>query len=101
MFAGGVVPDAFERDMACGEAEWARLLAQALREARWSPSAASAQVRVGTGRLRLTWQPLPPRQIALLCLPMLRVRFVFDGVSAADRAGFMRHFDLHAHRGGG
>jgi hypothetical protein len=92
---------AFERDMACSDAEWRRLLAQALAGARWSHVGASAQVEVGDGHLAITWHPLPPRQIALLRLPMLRARFVFEGVTAEARDAFMRRFDLYTHRGGG
>ncbi|HOB66215.1 hypothetical protein [Ottowia sp.] len=94
-------PPVFERDMACSDAEWRRLLAQALAGARWRISGDGAAVAVGEGCLHITWQLLAPRQIALLRLPMLRARFVFEGVSAEGRAAFMRHLDLYTHRGGG
>jgi hypothetical protein len=34
-------------------------------------------------------------------LPRLHVSFSFDGVGDAQRARFMKRFDLYTHRGGG
>ena len=60
-----------------------------------------AQVQIGTGELQLRWQALAQRQVTLMCLPRLRVRYQFDGVSDGERTAFMRHFDLYTQRGGG
>ena len=95
------VPERFERDMAGSEADWLRLLPPALAPHPWQREDAAVNVAIGDGRLRITWVPLPPRRIALLSFPRLHVRFAFDGVPPSARAGFMRHFDLHTHRGGG
>jgi hypothetical protein len=51
--------------------------------------------------LRLRWHALPPRRIALLSVPRLRLCFVFEGVDEAARLRFMRRFDLYTQRGGG
>ena len=64
----------------------------------------NGQLRADAGSVRLRGRELcglPPRRIALLSFPRLHVRFAFDGVPPSVRAAFMRHFDLHTHRGGG
>lgn len=64
-----------------------------------SPS--SLRVHFDQGALCLAWQVLPPREIALLRLPRLRVSFRFDDVPAELRQAFMTHLDLQLRRGGG
>jgi hypothetical protein len=92
----------FDREYGCTEKEWCG----------WMPAAtggrecvaegpAALRVQVGAGTLRLSWTVLPPRVIALIRLPRLAVRFVFDGVPLAERREFLRRFDLHLQRGGG
>ncbi|MDO5692770.1 MAG: hypothetical protein Q4G70_09865 [Pseudomonadota bacterium] len=95
------VPERFERDMACDAREWQRLLRQALAGLAWQCEAAAASITLEQGHLRMRWHALPTRRIAQLDLPMLRVHFAFVGVGAAERGRFMRHFDMHTHRGGG
>ena len=92
---------AFERDVGCTEAEWLGWLPGACGQHALDLGPGRADVSVGAGRLRLDWQPLPPRRIALMTMPRLAVRFRFEGVDAAERLRFMRYFDLHMHRGGG
>jgi hypothetical protein len=58
-------------------------------------------VAIGTGRLLLRWQTLPPRQIALARFPRLAVSFRFEELDDAARQNFMRYFDLYLQRGGG
>lgn len=101
MFPAGV-PDHFEREYGCSEAEWRGWLPAATHPRTREPTGPCA-LRVGfdDGALALDWLPLPPREIALLRLPRLRVRFRFDGVSEQDRQTFMRSFDRHLQRGGG
>lgn len=94
-------PAQFEREMGC--------TAHELRG--WLPGASgphapriaddSAEVTIGGGTLRLSWQQLPPRRIALITLPRLAVRFRFDDIGDDARHAFMRHFDLYTQRGGG
>ena len=95
-------PDHFMRDMSCTLSEWQRLLPQALAGYGWAAQG-DGQVRITLpgGTLTLHWTPGRPRQIALLRLPTLHLHFAFDGVSPTARQAFMRHFDLHTHRGGG
>lgn len=94
-------PEAFERDMACTEAEWLAWLPRAVGEHACAVSGASAVVTIGAGRLQLAWEVLPPRVMALVRLPRLGVHFVFSGVPEATRQAFMQRFDLYTQRGGG
>ncbi|MDT7929839.1 hypothetical protein [Tepidimonas sp.] len=93
--------ETFEREMGCTVHEWLRWLPMAVGSHRWTQTNDGAQVEIGAGRLTLTWQPLPPRVIARLCLPRLSVQFRFDRVAADERQAFLRHFDLVMRRGGG
>jgi hypothetical protein len=94
-------PERFERDMGTTEAEWLMRLPLAIGAQPWQPGERSAQVAFNGGQLLLAWQVLPPRAIALLRMPRLQVRFVFEGVDAATRLQFMQRFDLTMQRGGG
>ena len=94
-------PERFERDMGCTEADWLRWLPAAIGEHPWRQEGTSAQVSLHAGSLRLVWAEQPPRVIALVRLPVLRVGFQFDGVDAAQRHAFMKRFDLYMQRGGG
>ncbi len=91
----------FERDMACTEAEWLRWLPGATRGLPLQCGSANATVTLGPGCLKLAWQALPPRQIALMRLPRLAVQFEFVAVPDDERQHFMRYFDLYTQRGGG
>lgn len=92
----------FEREYGCTEPEWLG----------WMPGATGGRechddgpqglrVPLGSGQLRLRWQVLPPRVIALIRLPRLAVTFAFEGVPLPERREFLRRFDLHLQRGGG
>jgi len=94
-------PERFERDMGCTEADWQRWLPAAIGEQAWRQDGAHATVDLPGGSLRLSWAAQPPRVIALVRLPVLRVGFAFEGVDAAQRQRFMKRFDLYMQRGGG
>lgn len=91
----------FSRDMAGTAAEWVARLPRACEPHAVAVRADAAVVDFSTGRLLLTWSPLPERVIALLRMPRLWVRFQFEGLSDADRQVFMKRFDLTIQRGGG
>ncbi|MCU0928595.1 MAG: hypothetical protein MUE62_05220 [Burkholderiaceae bacterium] len=91
----------FEREMGCTEAELRAWLPGASGGAALAFRDDGADVALDSGELRLRWQTLPPRRIALITLPRLRVRFEFVRVDDAERRRFMRHFDLYTQRGGG
>jgi len=94
-------PPGFDREMGCTEREWLTWLPGAVRDQPLTLGAAEASVDIEGGRLRLTWQVLAPRQIALMRMPRLAAQFRFDGVSDDARQRFMRYFDLYMQRGGG
>jgi hypothetical protein len=93
--------EAFQRDMGCTEAEWLSWLPRAVGTHTVQRQGHSAWVTLGSGSLHLHWQVMPPRVIALIRLPVLRMDFRFEGVSSEERNAFMRHFDLTTQRGGG
>lgn len=98
----GHYPEEFRREQGFTEADWLACLPGAARgTAIARPAACRAVVAVGAGMLHLAWQVMPPRQIALMRMPVLATHYRFDGVSEADRQAFMKHFDLYTQRGGG
>jgi hypothetical protein len=97
----GWYPATFSREMGCTEAEWLMWLPGAVHGLPLHVEPGRAQVRIDGGTLRLEWNALSDRRIALVRLPRLAVRFAFDGVDDASRQRFMRHFDLYTQRGGG
>ncbi|HWP19475.1 MAG TPA: hypothetical protein VNO84_10120 [Burkholderiaceae bacterium] len=94
-------PEAFERDMACTEAQWLQWLPGAVGQAPLCIQARQAEVPLPGGRLLLRWREAPARVIGLVRLPRLIVRFQFEGVGQDTRVRFMRYFDLYMQRGGG
>jgi hypothetical protein len=95
------VPERFERDWGCTEAEWLRWLPGAVGSWPWKGEGRQAQVQLHDGVLRLQWHRLPERRLGLAVIPRLAVCFEFEGVSPALRHTFMQRFDLHTQRGGG
>jgi len=93
--------EAFEREMACTEADWLRWLPQAIGPHEWHCTGPAATVALASGCLELQWRAGEPRTIALVRLPRLHVAFRFDGVAAGQRLAFMKRFDLYMQRGGG
>lgn len=91
----------FERDMGCTELEWLGWLPAAMGSNPWQQSNQTVQATIGAGTLQLRWQVMPPRVIALMRMPVLRVNFEFQNLSADERYTFMRRFDLYMQRGGG
>ena len=91
----------FQRDMGCTEAEWLGWLPAAMGDSAWQRSQATAEATIGAGKLSLCWQVMPPRVIALMRMPVLRVNFEFEALDADQRYAFMKRFDLYMQRGGG
>ncbi len=94
-------PFAFEREMGCTADELRAWLPGACgaRPLQWRDGGADLALDAGT--VRIDWCALPPRRIALITLPRLRVRFEARGVTSVAWHAFMRHFDLYTQRGGG
>lgn len=87
--------------MGCTEAEWLGWLPAAMGDCAWQQTGPSARARIGLGQLHVQWQVMPPRVIALMRMPVLRVHFQFEGLDADERYAFMKRFDLYMQRGGG
>lgn len=94
-------PERFERDVGCTETEWLGWMPRAIGAHAWRREGDRIEVSIGDGCLRIGWQTLPERRIALLRMPRLLVRFEFEGVDPAQRRAFMKPFDLSLQRGGG
>jgi hypothetical protein len=90
-----------EREMGCTRADLARWLAGATRGAPACVDDDEVTVAVGGGRVEISLREQAPRRIALVCVPVLRVRFRFIGMDARAREDFMAHFDAYTRRGGG
>jgi hypothetical protein len=94
-------PAVFDREMGCTADELRAWLPGAAGDHPLTVRAGEADIAIDAGWLRLAWQPLPPRRIALLAVPRLAVQFRFEGVGDKARSAFMRRFDLYTQRGGG
>ena len=97
----GWYPETFEREMGCTADELLRWLPGASGGRTLESRPDGAQITIGAGSMRLQWQALPPRQIALMQMPRLAVCFDFERVDELVRQQFMRYFDLYTQRGGG
>ena len=66
------------------------------------PGTTRADVDLDVGRVAITYQPVSGVTLGgLLALPRAIVRLTFEGVSEAERADFVRRFDIAFQRGGG
>ncbi|MBN8488518.1 MAG: hypothetical protein J0M20_12450 [Burkholderiales bacterium] len=101
MFDPATYTESFEREHGCTEVEWLGQLPGACEPHALRVGHAQAWVSLDGGTLQLDWQVLPPRRIALIQLPLMRVRYHFDGVETPARQRFMKHFDLFMQKGGG
>jgi hypothetical protein len=95
------VPVLVEREMGCTRADLARWLAGATRSAGAHLEGDELALAVGSGRVEISVREETPRRVALLAIPVLRVRFRFVGLGASAREEFMAHFDSYTRRGGG
>jgi hypothetical protein len=90
-----------QREMGCTREEFVRWLPGATRHAPMRVGADSASVKVGDATIEIAFIPAPPRRIALVSIPVLKVSFRFSGADARARLEFMAYFDLYTKRGGG
>ena len=92
----------FEREHGCTEADWLGWLPGAGRDGvlQLGPPGC-ARVTLPGGSLTLQWHALEPRRLGLASFPRLMMSYRFEGLDAAQRASFMRYFDLYMQRGGG
>ncbi|HOB93370.1 MAG TPA: hypothetical protein PK306_25180 [Aquabacterium sp.] len=98
----GHYPAEFRREQGFTEADWLNCLPGATAgHALVIDGPGRATVAIGPGHLHLAWQARPPRQIALMRMPVLATHYRFDGVPDDQRQAFMKFFDLYTQRGGG
>jgi hypothetical protein len=97
------VPDAvvLEREMGCTREDLLRWLPAASGHAPARQEGDELVLAVAGGEVRVCAEVRPPRRIALVELPVLAVRFRFEGLDAAARDAFLARFDLYTRRGGG
>lgn len=94
-----------DREMGCTEADFLRWLPGATRHAAIESTLVDGQtlyrIAVDSGTVEILLQPAPPRRIAALALPVLKVSFRFLGLDARQRTSFIEYFDHYTRRGGG
>jgi hypothetical protein len=97
------IPERFERIMGCSQADLLRWLPDALADATLDVDVhhMTCHARWNWGILKLCWEILEDRKIALLSIPRLKVFFEYAGASSEQRFHTQRKFDLHTQRGGG
>lgn len=94
-------PFVLDREMGCTREELLRWLPGASGGAPARRDGGDVVLSVAGGEVRIGAEERPPRRIAGLSLPVLRVRFRFEGMDAAAREAFLARFDLYTRRGGG
>jgi hypothetical protein len=92
---------ALQREMGCTREEFLRWLPGATRHAPMQMHADKAVVRAGAVTVEIAFTQAPPRRIALVSMPVLKVSFRFSGAEASAYRDFMAYFDLYTKRGGG
>lgn len=98
----GSVPmlELLEREMSITPSEFVRSLNDAFPGAvAQSPQA--LHVSFSMAAMEIELQPGPPRTIALLSLPTIRVRIRFTAGDAGQRAAMLERMDRYMQRGGG
>lgn len=89
-----------ELEMGLTPAEFRRLLPAALEGRPWQEAEGRLLVQDPGWNLSIEVEARPPRRIALLQVPVTRVRMRFAGAgTGVDR--FLQRFYLHYQRGGG
>ncbi len=92
---------ALHREMGCTREEFVRWLPGATRHAPMQLTTDKAVVHAGGATVEISFIPAPPRRIALVSMPVLKVSFRFSGAGADAYREFMAYFDLYTKRGGG
>lgn len=93
----------FNRDMGYSYTEFFRVLPGAARGYELSVVDNRAMVTMPSTnqKLLITVTRLPDRELAMMRLPHVDVRFEFDGFDEQERREFMKQFDKSYQRGGG
>jgi hypothetical protein len=92
---------ALHREMGCTREEFLRWLPGATRHAPMLLTADKAVVQAGGATVEISFIQAPPRRIAQVSMPVLKVSFRFSGAGASAYRAFMAYLDLYTSRGGG
>lgn len=92
---------ALDREMGCTREDLLRWLPGATGDAPARAEGDALVLSVAGGTVRILAAERPPRRIAGVELPVLAVRFTFEGLDAPAREAFLARFDLYTRRGGG
>jgi hypothetical protein len=92
---------ALEREMGCTREEFLRWLPGATHHAPIQMRGDKAVVHSGEAIVEIAFTEAPPRRIALVSMPVLKVSFRFSGAGLSAYREFMAYFDLYTKRGGG
>ncbi len=90
-----------EKEMAITHADFLRLLPRALDGREHTVDGNRIVVEDGRRRLEITLSETTERRIALLALPVTRVRLEYRGYTGAEAAAAVGLFDRAFQRGGG
>jgi hypothetical protein len=86
---------ALQREMSCTREEFVRWLPGATRHAPMRLNADKAVVHAGEATVEISFTQAPPRRIALVSMPVLKVSFRFSGAGASAYREFITYFDLY------
>lgn len=89
------------REMGCTRAEFLAWLPAAVRGARFEVDGDLIRIGYAGGEVLIRMAQASERTLGSLSLPVLPVWIRFEGIDAARRDEFLRHFDLRTRRGGG
>ncbi|MBL8446543.1 MAG: hypothetical protein JNJ44_03920 [Zoogloeaceae bacterium] len=96
----GVTVSQLEREIGVTADEFARSLA--LAHSAWTMEGPGRfRLQDGEITLRIDVRVAPSRRLGLFELPVLQVRYLFEGGTAGERRALLARLDLAMQRGGG
>ena len=87
--------------MGIDHGDFFRLLARAVEGRPHEIDGATIRIQDAAGAIEITLSETTERRIALLSLPVTRVRFAYSGFTPEEAQAAMSRIDLHFQRGGG
>lgn len=89
----------FDKELGITHRDFVRILSRVVGEQNYRRDGRRIVVEDSDRRLEITLSEEKERRIALVVLPVTRVRFAFTGYDDPEQA--MLHLDRHFQRGGG
>ena len=87
--------------MSLTEADFFRILPEAVKPCRYTVTADTVMVQCPQGMAHIRISAEAPRRIASLSFPVLKVAIEFGEMSELESKAFLERFDRAFHRGGG